>query len=82
MAGGDLLAVKTARVLRQGGKNSWLEVVLDEGKNLAHSPAAGGPGNQGVSRLLRVRLARSSWFPGQGAIPHSLCREEVAALAA
>lgn len=30
---GDLLRVKRARVLRQGKRNSWLEVVLDEGKN-------------------------------------------------
>jgi 23S rRNA pseudouridine2605 synthase len=30
---GDLLRVKRARLLRQGQKNSWLEVVLDEGKN-------------------------------------------------
>lgn len=30
---GDFLAAKQARVLRQGEKNSWLEVVLDEGKN-------------------------------------------------
>ncbi|HZQ21115.1 MAG TPA: pseudouridine synthase [Terriglobales bacterium] len=30
---GDLLAVKRASLLRQGAKNSWLEIVLDEGKN-------------------------------------------------
>ncbi|MDB4970889.1 MAG: Ribosomal large subunit pseudouridine synthase [Myxococcales bacterium] len=29
----DLLAAKRARVLRRGEKNSWLEIVLDEGKN-------------------------------------------------
>jgi 23S rRNA pseudouridine2605 synthase len=28
-----LLRVKRARVLRSGEKNTWLEVVLDEGKN-------------------------------------------------
>ncbi|MBI3880272.1 MAG: rRNA pseudouridine synthase [Verrucomicrobia bacterium] len=30
---GELLAAKRVSVLRHGGKNSWLEVVLDEGKN-------------------------------------------------
>ncbi|HEX2662611.1 MAG TPA: pseudouridine synthase, partial [Candidatus Acidoferrum sp.] len=29
----DFLRVKQARVLRQGGRNSWLEIALDEGKN-------------------------------------------------
>lgn len=32
-AGGELLRCKSARVLRSGEKNSWYEVVLDEGKN-------------------------------------------------
>lgn len=32
-AGGDRLRVKGARVLRRGEKHSWLEIVLDEGKN-------------------------------------------------
>jgi len=30
---GDLLAVNRAGILRLGKKNSWLEIVLDEGKN-------------------------------------------------
>jgi 23S rRNA pseudouridine2605 synthase len=30
---GDFLRVKGARILRQGQRNSWLEIVLDEGKN-------------------------------------------------
>src|SRR5437870_944773 len=30
---GEFLRVKNARVLRQGGRHSWLEIVLDEGKN-------------------------------------------------
>jgi 23S rRNA pseudouridine2605 synthase len=32
-AGGELLRAKHARVLRTGQKNTWLEIVLDEGKN-------------------------------------------------
>jgi 23S rRNA pseudouridine2605 synthase len=30
---GELLAVKQVRELRRGGRNAWLEVVLDEGRN-------------------------------------------------
>ena len=30
---GELLSAKRARLLRSGGRNSWLEIVLDEGKN-------------------------------------------------
>jgi 23S rRNA pseudouridine2605 synthase len=30
---GAFLRVKSARMLREGGQNSWLEIVLDEGKN-------------------------------------------------
>jgi 23S rRNA pseudouridine2605 synthase len=32
-SGGDFLSVKSARVLRTGERNSWIEIVLDEGKN-------------------------------------------------
>jgi 23S rRNA pseudouridine2605 synthase len=31
--GGEMLRVKQARTLRKGEKNTWLEIVLDEGKN-------------------------------------------------
>ena len=31
--GGDFLKAKRVRVLREGSRNSWLEVVLTEGKN-------------------------------------------------
>lgn len=52
---GDCLKVKRAAVLRRGEKNSWLELVLDEGKNrhLRRLLAALGVG---VLRLIRVAI--------------------------
>jgi 23S rRNA pseudouridine2605 synthase len=32
-AGGEWLAVKSARELRRGGRNAWLELIVDEGRN-------------------------------------------------
>jgi 23S rRNA pseudouridine2605 synthase len=31
--GGELLTAKSARILRSGQKNTWLEIALDEGRN-------------------------------------------------
>lgn len=79
-AEGDFLAAKRVSVLRRGGKNSWLEVVLDEGKSrhLRRLLAALGVG---VLRLVRVAigplplgsLAKGAFQP--------LTRDEVRALA-
>ena len=33
VSGGDVLRVNDARILRQGNRNTWLEITLDEGKN-------------------------------------------------
>jgi 23S rRNA pseudouridine2605 synthase len=30
---GEFLRVKGARLLRQGERNSWVEIILDEGRN-------------------------------------------------
>ena len=51
---GDFLAAKRVRVLRQGTRNSWLEIVLDEGRNrhIRRLLAA-----LGVSALRLVRVA-------------------------
>ncbi len=68
VADGELLRAKHARVLRAGEKNTWLEIVLDEGKNrqirrmLDHFGIA-------VLRLIRVavgpvilgQLAKGKW---------------------
>jgi 23S rRNA pseudouridine2605 synthase len=33
VSNGDFLRVKDARILRQGNRNTWLAITLDEGKN-------------------------------------------------
>lgn len=74
------LAAKSARLLRAGSKNAWLEIVLDEGRNrqirrlIAANSAA-------VLRLVRVAigpLALGELAKGQWRI---LTAEEVVALA-
>ena len=52
---GERLRVKAARVLRVGGKNSWLEISLDEGKNRHIRRLLEGLGVQ-VLRLVRVSI--------------------------
>jgi len=52
---GDLLRAKRASLLRQGGKNSWLEVTLDEGKNRHIRRLLETLGVQ-VLRLVRVSI--------------------------
>jgi 23S rRNA pseudouridine2605 synthase len=52
---GDFLCVKIARVLRQGVHNSWLEIVLDEGKN-RHIRRMLEPLKIEALRLVRVAI--------------------------
>ncbi len=54
---GEFLAAKRARVLRGGGKNSWLEVVLDEGRNRQIRRLLAAL-DVGVLRLVRVAIGR------------------------
>jgi 23S rRNA pseudouridine2605 synthase len=49
------LFAKSARVLRQGGKNSWIEIILDEGKNRQIRRLLESVG-VGVLRLVRVSI--------------------------
>lgn len=53
--GGEHLKVKTACVVRVGGKNSWLEISLDEGKNRHIRRLLQALGVQ-VLRLVRVSI--------------------------
>lgn len=53
--GGEVLRVQRAKVLRVGEKNSWIEIVLDEGKNRQIRRILGGLG-VAVLRLVRVAI--------------------------
>lgn len=65
---GELLAVRRASLLRQGEKNSWLEIVLDEGRN-RHIRRLLAALQVEVLRLVRVsigplalgNLAKGAW---------------------
>jgi 23S rRNA pseudouridine2605 synthase len=66
----DFLRVREAEVLRNGERNSWLEIVLDEGKN------------RHIRRMLQalsievLRLVRVSIGPLQlGDLPKGACRK-------
>jgi 23S rRNA pseudouridine2605 synthase len=52
---GERLRAKNARILRRGGKNTWLEIILDEGKNRHIRRMLAARGIE-VLRLVRVAI--------------------------
>lgn len=65
---GERLSAKSVRLLRAGGKHTWLEIVLDEGRNRQIRRLLAAHGTQ-VLRLVRTAvgslelgpLAKGSW---------------------
>jgi len=53
--GDELLRAQSAAIIRHGEKNSWIEIVLDEGKNRQIRRLLAGLG-VGVLRLVRVKI--------------------------
>lgn len=54
-ADGEMLYVRSASIVRSGTKNSWLEIVLDEGKNRQIRRIMDGLGIE-VLRLIRIGI--------------------------
>jgi 23S rRNA pseudouridine2605 synthase len=55
VADGERLSVKSARCLRSGSKNSWLEIILDEGRN-RHIRRLLAAANVDVLQLVRIAV--------------------------
>ncbi len=67
---GEVLRVKSAEILRRGEKNSWLAIVLDEGKNRHIRRTLEALGID-VLRLVRVAIGKLQL----GTLPKGQCRE-------
>ncbi len=79
-AEGEWLQVAAARVLRSGGRNAWLEIVLDEGRNrqIRRLLAAF---DIGVLRLVRVAIGRLALGELAKGAWRELSAEEISRLA-
>jgi 23S rRNA pseudouridine2605 synthase len=67
---GEMLRARDARVLRAGGKNCWLDIVLDEGKNRQIRRMMESLGVE-VLRLVRVAIGSLEL----GKLAKGTCRE-------
>lgn len=76
---GEILRCKRASLLRAGEKNSWLEIILDEGKNRHIRRMLDARGVE-VLRLLRVAIGPLLLGDLQKGAVRPLTRAEVAAL--
>jgi 23S rRNA pseudouridine2605 synthase len=75
---GDTLKVKKASLLRQGERNSWLEIILDEGKNRQIRRMLEALGVE-VLRLVRVAIGPLALGDlAKGAVRHLETDEKLA----
>jgi 23S rRNA pseudouridine2605 synthase len=75
---GETLRVKSASVLRQGERNSWLEIILDEGKNRHIRRMLDALGIE-VLRLIRVAIGPLALGElGKGGVRRLTAEEEMA----
>jgi len=76
---GGLLRAKAAHLIRSGAKNSWIEIVLEEGKNRQIRRMLEACGME-VSRLVRVSIGPLQLGSLRKGESRELTREEKAAL--
>jgi 23S rRNA pseudouridine2605 synthase len=75
---GETLRAKGASLLRQGERNSWLEIILDEGKNRHIRRMLETPGIE-VLRLIRVAIGPLVLGAlAKGAVRHLKAEEKLA----
>jgi 23S rRNA pseudouridine2605 synthase len=75
----ELLKARSAKLLRSGGKNSWIEIILDEGKNRQIRRMLDACGME-VLRLIRVAIGPVKLEDLGKGKAKELTREEVRAL--
>jgi len=78
-AEGDFLRVKRASLVRTGRKTSWVEIVLDEGKN-RHIRRLLAALNVEVARLVRIAIGPVMLGDLAKCAIRALTQEEIAAL--